>query len=353
MNKCEHGEKISTFCASECCVWKEAAGCEACIRKYHNHMGSTVFLGEEEVLALVRKYTMDSTIKPKCRVLQEAIYAYFSLIKNELSASLDAACKNIINQIGYPYLYLHATLSTYKRLKNKEYKKITQKDFRTLYELSQKISEKDLAKEEAKIYVSEMRLTEELITNLEDIVQRYDSVIKKYHPAFAHDSTQIAKINDIFRNLSDSPRSLLKPREDKKGGIGPIYSFKDRQEKPEPALRLETVHAPTIPVVSTLPDRGSAIGGPAALFRPNYSREVSLDKKITREHRFLGGTAPSAAKESPEESSSKGAALAQKTERMEVVRQELNNKEQEINEKKKMLMEMMKSKDSRLPGKAQ
>jgi hypothetical protein len=44
MNKCEHGERITLFCASECCVWKEAAGCEVCIKKYHNHMGTTVFL---------------------------------------------------------------------------------------------------------------------------------------------------------------------------------------------------------------------------------------------------------------------------------------------------------------------
>ena len=96
-------------------------------------MGTTVFLGEEEVGALVKKYTMESSIKPKCRVLQEAIYAYFNLVKTELSASLDAACKNIINQIGYPYLYANNNLSTYKRLKNKEYKKLIQKDFRGLY----------------------------------------------------------------------------------------------------------------------------------------------------------------------------------------------------------------------------
>ena len=109
-------------------------------------MGTTVFLNEEDVVGLVKKYTMDSSIKPKCRILQEAIYAYFNLIKNQLSSSLDAACKNIINQIGYPYLYTNSTLSTYKRLKNKEYKKLVQKDFRALYELSQKISEKELAK---------------------------------------------------------------------------------------------------------------------------------------------------------------------------------------------------------------
>lgn len=33
-------------------------------------MGTTVFLTEEDVAALVKKYTMDSSIKPKCRVLQ-------------------------------------------------------------------------------------------------------------------------------------------------------------------------------------------------------------------------------------------------------------------------------------------
>ena len=41
-----------------------------------------MFLNEEDVVGLVKKYTMDSSIKPKCRILQEAIYAYFNLIKN-------------------------------------------------------------------------------------------------------------------------------------------------------------------------------------------------------------------------------------------------------------------------------
>ena len=85
---------------------------------------------------------MDSNIKPKCRILQEAIFSYFTLIKTELTNSMDIICKNIINQIGYPYLYSNNTLSTYKRLKNKEYKKLVQKEFKVLYELSQKIREK-------------------------------------------------------------------------------------------------------------------------------------------------------------------------------------------------------------------
>jgi len=90
---------------------------------------------------------MDSNIKPKCRVLQEAIYSYFTLIKTEITSSIEIACKNIINQIGYPYLYANNALSTYKKLKNKEYKKIGQKDFKFLYDLTQKVTDKELANE--------------------------------------------------------------------------------------------------------------------------------------------------------------------------------------------------------------
>jgi hypothetical protein len=82
-------------------------------------MGTTLFLTEDDILTIVKKYTMDSTIKPKCRQLQESIYNYFTLVKTEITNSLDIVCKNIINQIGYPYLYANNTLSTYKRLKNK------------------------------------------------------------------------------------------------------------------------------------------------------------------------------------------------------------------------------------------
>lgn len=119
MNKCEHGEKIAVFCASECCVWKEAAGCDHCMKKYHNHMGPTLFLKEDDVQALVKKYTLEGSIKPKCRLLQQAVYSYFNLLKTELANSLDTAAKNIVNQIGYPYLYNCNNLSSFKRLKNK------------------------------------------------------------------------------------------------------------------------------------------------------------------------------------------------------------------------------------------
>ena len=102
---------------------------------------------------LIKKFALDNTVKPKCRVLQESIYNYFNQIKSEISGSLDTVCKNIINQIGYPYLFSINGISTYKRLKNKEYRKITQKEFRAFYEVANRVQDADLIKQENKIYL--------------------------------------------------------------------------------------------------------------------------------------------------------------------------------------------------------
>jgi len=48
-------------------------------------------------------------------------------MKNNLSNNFDAVCKSMINQTGYPYLFEAGILNCYKRLKNKEYRKVYQK----------------------------------------------------------------------------------------------------------------------------------------------------------------------------------------------------------------------------------
>lgn len=55
-------------------------------------------------------------------------------MKTALSNNLDVVCKNLINEIGYPYLHKTGTLNCYKRLKNKEYRKVTQKELKELWE---------------------------------------------------------------------------------------------------------------------------------------------------------------------------------------------------------------------------
>lgn len=89
-----------------------------------------------------------------------------------------------------------------------------QKEFKGLYELSQKIGEKELAREEAKIYLEEMRRTEEMLNGLEDIVKRYESIIKGSYGGFSHDSSYITKINDILKSLNaESPLRSTKSRD--------------------------------------------------------------------------------------------------------------------------------------------
>ena len=38
MSRCEHGEPIKLFCVSDTCNWRDAGGCENCLKKYHTHV---------------------------------------------------------------------------------------------------------------------------------------------------------------------------------------------------------------------------------------------------------------------------------------------------------------------------
>lgn len=143
------------------------------MKRHHNHQGQIGQLNEEEVQASIKKFTLENTVKPKCRLLQESIYNYFNQVKTELSTSLDLACKNIINQIGYPYLFATNHLSTYKRLKNKEYRKITQKELKAFFDMASKIEEKELTKEENRIYLSEIKTSSDAIVQLEGLVKGF------------------------------------------------------------------------------------------------------------------------------------------------------------------------------------
>jgi hypothetical protein len=89
----------------------------------------------------------------------------------------------------------------------------------------------------------------------------------------------VAKINDILRNLTDSPRnSQVKgsPQIDKKN-LSPVYHLKEKEKPVEPAIKLEAV-----PLEVPRNERTAGIGAPPSLQKPNFSRDVSLDKKIVK-----------------------------------------------------------------------
>ena len=78
---------------------------------------------------------------------------------------------DIINQIGHPYLTHNGLLSTYKRIKKKDYKKIQQKQFRQFYETSQKISENELIENEKRIYLEKVKKKCQFINALEKVMK--------------------------------------------------------------------------------------------------------------------------------------------------------------------------------------
>lgn len=48
-------------------------------------------------------------------------------MKTQFSASIDAVSRSITNKLSFPYLCSEGQLSTFRKIRNKEYKKITKK----------------------------------------------------------------------------------------------------------------------------------------------------------------------------------------------------------------------------------
>ena len=62
------------------------------------------------------------------------------IMKSQISSSIDAVSRGIINKISHPYMFREGQLSTYKKIKNKEYKKITKKELISYYQFSNRLS---------------------------------------------------------------------------------------------------------------------------------------------------------------------------------------------------------------------
>lgn len=93
-----------------------------------------------------------------------------------------------------------------------------QKDFRVFFELASKINEKDLAREEAKIYNAEIKTISEIIGNLDSLFKNIEGVVKNYSAGYAHDATYYLKVTDIIKSIgAESPMRIKRndPSRDK------------------------------------------------------------------------------------------------------------------------------------------
>jgi len=51
------------------------------MKKYHSHIGQTVFLDEIDLASIIKKIMVEDSVKPKCKTIQENIQGYFSQLK--------------------------------------------------------------------------------------------------------------------------------------------------------------------------------------------------------------------------------------------------------------------------------
>lgn len=91
------------------------------------HSGHLNFITLDEVNNLMKKYSFHKKVKPDCMELQELFFKFFKGIKEDFKMIIqviDEIWKNVVNRIGFPYLYQNDIFDTYKRIKSKDYKKI-------------------------------------------------------------------------------------------------------------------------------------------------------------------------------------------------------------------------------------
>lgn len=95
---------ISIYCLNESCNWREAGGCEHCFKRYHSHPSNIGTITQDKLDDYYRKMIVRPDPKIKSRILQEAVYNYFIIMKSQISSSLETVSRAITNRLNYPYL---------------------------------------------------------------------------------------------------------------------------------------------------------------------------------------------------------------------------------------------------------
>jgi hypothetical protein len=128
MSQCdEHGEPISLFCISPTCCWRETCLCPACLRSTHSHLPKSETIAVDRLDQLAQQLGVKGDVKPKSKILQEAVFNYFVVMKSEINTSIDAIFRVISSKLSYPYLASEGQLATFTKIRNKEYKKLNKK----------------------------------------------------------------------------------------------------------------------------------------------------------------------------------------------------------------------------------
>jgi hypothetical protein len=110
--------------------------------------------------------------------------------------------------------------------------------------------------------------------------------MKKSYPAFSHDNSYISKINEILKtlNMEQTMKNSRSKEVKEKTVVKPEMVTSLVKEKEDPKLKALDLKKT---ISESVPSRAPMISiTPPTVSRPNYSRDVSIDRKIVKEHKF-------------------------------------------------------------------
>ncbi len=98
-------------------------------------------------------------------------------MKSQISASIDAVSRVITNRLNYPYLNEEGQLNAYKKIKNKEYKKITKKELKNFYNFTNTQNKDIIELNEKKLYKEEVLELSTIMKNINDSFVAYSKAV--------------------------------------------------------------------------------------------------------------------------------------------------------------------------------
>jgi len=78
-------------------------------------------------------------------------------MKTQISTSIDAVSRAITNKLSFPYLCSEGQLSTFRKIRNKEYKKINKKELKSFYLFANSQNKELIEFNEKKLYTEEVK----------------------------------------------------------------------------------------------------------------------------------------------------------------------------------------------------
>ena len=107
----------------------------------------------------------------------------------------------MVNKIGYPLLSHLNHLPSYKRIKNKEYKKLAPKELKKIYLDCRGLDMGSATIRDRELYVEEIINNFAIIEGMEKLMREYENLAKNLCKNFKHDSSAYKKIEDLKKYL--------------------------------------------------------------------------------------------------------------------------------------------------------